>query len=66
MIGLGLVNDIHFIKRYILETALYVYPIAEEVNDNMARELRDLLSSRLDLLVQRPLSMNTRELIPDE
>ena len=55
MIGLGLVNDLQFIKRYILETALYVYPIAEEVNENMARELRDLISSRMDLLVQRPI-----------
>jgi len=55
MIGLGLVNDINFIKRYILETALYVYPIADEVNENMARELRDLISSRMDLLMHRPL-----------
>jgi (p)ppGpp synthase/HD superfamily hydrolase len=55
MIGLGLVNDLQFIKRYILETALYVYPIAEEVNEHMARELRDLISSRMDLLVQRPV-----------
>jgi (p)ppGpp synthase/HD superfamily hydrolase len=54
MIGLGLVNDWSFIKRYILETALLVYPIADEVNENMARELRDLISSRMDLLAQRP------------
>jgi GTP pyrophosphokinase len=53
MISLGLVNDMAFIKRYVLETALYVYPIAEEVDGNMARELRDLISSRMDLLGQR-------------
>jgi (p)ppGpp synthase/HD superfamily hydrolase len=66
MIGLGLVNDIQFLKRYILETALYVYPIADEVNENMARELRDLISSRMDLLVQRPLLTPPRELLTDE
>jgi (p)ppGpp synthase/HD superfamily hydrolase len=55
MIGLGLVTDLGFIKRYILESALYVYPIAEEIDDNMARELRDLISSRMDLLSQRPI-----------
>ncbi len=53
MISLGLVNDMVFIKRYIMETALYVYPIAEEVNANMAEEMRDLISSRMDILAQR-------------
>jgi (p)ppGpp synthase/HD superfamily hydrolase len=55
MIGLGLVTDLSFIKRYIIESALYVYPIAEEIDANMARELRDLISSRMDLLSQRPI-----------
>jgi len=61
MIGLGLVNDLSFIKRYILETALYVYPIADEIDENMARELRDLISSRMDLLSQRPVIMTGTE-----
>ena len=56
MVSLGLVNDLSFVKRYILESALYVFPIAEEVDDNMAKELRDLISSRMDLLAQRILN----------
>jgi GTP pyrophosphokinase len=50
MISLGLVNDLDFIKRYSLETAFFVYPIAEEVSEHMSRELRDLISSRMCLL----------------
>jgi (p)ppGpp synthase/HD superfamily hydrolase len=50
MISLGLVNDMDFIKRYSLETAFLVYPIAEEVSEHMSRELRDLISSRMGLL----------------
>jgi (p)ppGpp synthase/HD superfamily hydrolase len=50
MISLGLVNDLDFIKRYSLETAFLVYPIAEEISEHMARELRDLISSRMGLL----------------
>jgi (p)ppGpp synthase/HD superfamily hydrolase len=50
MISLGLVNDMEFIKRYSLETAFLVYPIAEEVSEHMSRELRDLVSSRMGLL----------------
>ncbi len=56
MVSLGLVNDLTFVKRYILESALYVYPVAEEVDPNMAKELRDLISSRMDLLAQRILN----------
>lgn len=56
MVSLGLVNDLSFVKRYILESALFVYPIAEEVDANMAKELRDLISSRMDLLAQRILN----------
>jgi GTP pyrophosphokinase len=50
LIALGLVTDRAFIKRTCLETAMLVYPMAVEVNQDMAREIRDLLSSRLDLL----------------
>lgn len=50
MISLGLVNDLEFIKRYSLETAFFVYPIAEEISEHMSRELRDLIASRVDLL----------------
>ena len=60
MVSLGLVNDLSFVKRYILETALYVFPMAEEVNGNMAKELRDLISSRMDLLAQRILNPDVR------
>jgi (p)ppGpp synthase/HD superfamily hydrolase len=61
MIGLGLVTDLSFIKRYILETALYVHPIADEIDQNMARELRDLISSRMDLLSQRPVLVTSSD-----
>ena len=56
MVSLGLVNDLTFVKRYILESALYVFPIAEEVDANMCKELKDLISSRMDLLAQRILN----------
>lgn len=53
LISLGMVNDLGFVKRYVLETAFYIYPIADEVSEDMAREMRDLISSRIDLLAQR-------------
>ncbi len=60
MVSLGLVNDLSFVKRYILETALYVFPMAEEVDANMAKELRDLIASRMDLLAQRIVNPGSR------
>jgi len=46
MISLGFVNDMEFVSRYTTETETYIYPIAEQVNGYMLRELRDLVKSR--------------------
>ena len=46
MISLGFVTDAEFVARYADETARYVYPIAEEVDKSMLRELESLVSSR--------------------
>ncbi len=47
------ITDLHddiftleFVERYLNETERYVLPIAEEVNQNMAIELRDLIDRR--------------------
>jgi len=37
---------LEFIERYLDETEKFVLPIADEVNSNMAIELRDLISRR--------------------
>ena len=49
MISLGLVMDIDFVKRYTEETSRYILPIAMETNQDMLRELTDLVSSRTGL-----------------
>jgi (p)ppGpp synthase/HD superfamily hydrolase len=46
MISLGFVNDPAFIKRYTEETATYIFPIAEEVDQHMLAELKSLVDSR--------------------
>jgi (p)ppGpp synthase/HD superfamily hydrolase len=46
MISLGFVNDMEFVKRYTDETERYIYPIAEQANGYMLRELRHLVESR--------------------
>jgi (p)ppGpp synthase/HD superfamily hydrolase len=46
MISLGFVNKIEFVKRYTEETVIYLYPIAEEVDERMLTELKDLVESR--------------------
>jgi (p)ppGpp synthase/HD superfamily hydrolase len=50
MISLGFVNRLEFIQRYCTETETYIFPIAEEVNADMRRELGDLVDSRRRLL----------------
>jgi GTP pyrophosphokinase len=47
MISLGFVNRSEFIKRYCDETVKYIFPIAEQVDANMRRELGDLVASRM-------------------
>jgi (p)ppGpp synthase/HD superfamily hydrolase len=46
MISLGFVNDMEFVNRYTNETENNIFPIAEQVNGYMLRELRDLVESR--------------------
>jgi len=46
MIALGFVVNTEFISRYTNETVRYIYPIAEEVDKNMFRELESLVASR--------------------
>jgi (p)ppGpp synthase/HD superfamily hydrolase len=46
MIALGFVINTEFIHRYINETILYVYPIAEDVDKAMLSELKSLVNSR--------------------
>ncbi len=50
MVSLGFVTRAEFIDRYTLETIKYVYPIAEEVNPKMLRELENLVDSRRTFL----------------
>jgi (p)ppGpp synthase/HD superfamily hydrolase len=46
MISLGFVLNVEFISRYTEETARYVVPIAEEVDQAMLGELTSLVESR--------------------
>jgi (p)ppGpp synthase/HD superfamily hydrolase len=46
MITLGFVNNPAFVNRYTDETERYIFPIAEEVNKDMLKELRYLVESR--------------------
>ena len=46
MIALGFVVNTEFIARYTEETIKYIFPIAEEVDRNMYRELESLVASR--------------------
>jgi (p)ppGpp synthase/HD superfamily hydrolase len=46
MISLGFVTNMEFIARYTDETARFIYPIAEEVDQAMLRELESLVATR--------------------
>ena len=46
MVSLGFVNSIEFVSRYTEETERYVFPIAQLVDQNMLKELSDLVESR--------------------
>jgi len=46
MISLGFVTNAEFVSRYADETARYIYPIAEEVDKAMLKELESLVTSR--------------------
>ncbi len=42
--------DVDFMERYVNESETYVYPIALEVNENMAREIKDLIEARREFI----------------
>jgi (p)ppGpp synthase/HD superfamily hydrolase len=46
MIALGFVINTEFISRYTEETVQFIFPMAEEVDRNMLRELESLVASR--------------------
>ena len=46
MIALGFVINTEFISRYTDETVQFIFPMAEEVDKNMLRELESLVASR--------------------
>ncbi|MCL2230475.1 MAG: hypothetical protein FWC01_05215 [Treponema sp.] len=66
MISLGFVNNLDFVARYIAETEKYLLPIAQEVNNDMLREMTDLVASRRKYLndysnLERFIIKNTTE-----
>ena len=53
MISLGFVVNTEFVNRYTEETVQYIYPIAEQADKAMLKELKSLVESRrkyIDLL----------------
>lgn len=44
--SLGFVHDASFVKRYLQETESYILPYAERINQDMHRELSDLIADR--------------------
>jgi GTP pyrophosphokinase len=44
--ALGFVHDASFVERYLAETRAYILPFASAVNEDMFRELSDLVDSR--------------------
>ncbi len=52
LVTLGFVNDLDFVERYLAETRAYILPHAAAVNEDMHRELRDLVDSRERHLAQ--------------
>jgi GTP pyrophosphokinase len=48
--ALGFVTDASFIRRYAAETRMHILPFARAVNEDMFRELSDLVESRERML----------------
>ena len=48
--ALGFVIDASFIRRYLAETRMHILPFARDVNEDMFRELSDLVDSRERML----------------
>jgi (p)ppGpp synthase/HD superfamily hydrolase len=50
MVSLGYVNNPEFVVRYCTETETHIFPIADEIDKPMLRELQHLVSSRRQLV----------------
>jgi len=50
MVSLGFVTNMEFVSRYTDETERYIFPIADEVNEFMLKELKTLVESRRKFL----------------
>lgn len=48
--ALGFVHDLAFVRRYLAETEAHVLPYAKQINEDMFRELSDLVANRGRLL----------------
>ena len=57
LISLGWVHDRGFIEKILTETREYILPYARDINADMDRELRDLISSRERIL--RPIDVES-------
>jgi len=53
LIALGFVHDDAFVKKYVMETKGFILPYAEKINENMYRELCDLVNDREQRLQNR-------------
>lgn len=51
LIDIGLMTDIGFISRYCDESEAYVLPISDKVDPDMSTEIRDLITSRRNLIL---------------
>ncbi len=53
MISLGYVTDVAFVRRYTDETENLVFPIAEQADERMLEELKELVATRREYLARR-------------
>jgi len=53
LFALGFVHDASFVRRYLEETRTCILPYAEQINQDMYRELTDLLADRDKKLAER-------------
>jgi GTP pyrophosphokinase len=51
--SLGFVHDEGFVRKYLAETKAYILPYAKQINEDMFRELSDLVLDREQMLKRR-------------
>jgi GTP pyrophosphokinase len=54
MISLGYVTDVEFVRRYTDETEQAIFPMADRADPRMAAELRELVTTRREILALHP------------